>query len=165
MKIDLKNIIEGLDSSINFDEEINLDQDLVDKNIVLPIRLKGTIYADSDGGYLTGKVIFSYKDSCARCLKETITEITADIDASLVKEGVSSLDEEDDSQVEFTDKEIFIEDLISSVILTSSPMRVICSDDCKGICPVCGANLNDEQCNCEIDNVDPRLAKLKDFFN
>jgi uncharacterized protein len=44
-------------------------------------------------------------------------------------------------------------------------MKPLCSEDCKGICPQCGQDLNEGECDCEIETVDPRLAKLKEFYN
>ena len=44
------------------------------------------------------------------------------------------------------------------------PINYMCSDNCKGLCHVCGCNLNHEKCDCEDDNIDPRLAALKDFL-
>ena len=41
------------------------------------------------------------------------------------------------------------------------PFRLLCREDCKGLCPVCGANLNEMTCNCNTKQIDPRLEKLK----
>jgi len=56
------------------------------------------------------------------------------------------------------------EPIISSILL-SLPMKTICDEDCKGICPNCGRDLNEGQCNCEDKNIDPRLAKLKELMD
>ena len=50
-------------------------------------------------------------------------------------------------------------------MLLSQPMHVLCRPDCKGLCPTCGINRNREQCDCVDDDIDPRLAKLKDLLN
>ena len=47
---------------------------------------------------------------------------------------------------------------------TSLPIRFLCSQDCKGLCHVCGKNLNDGACDCENEEIDPRLAVLKSFL-
>ncbi|NMA14219.1 MAG: DUF177 domain-containing protein [Clostridia bacterium] len=43
-------------------------------------------------------------------------------------------------------------------------MKTLCREDCKGLCPICGSNLNIKQCRCERESIDPRLAALKNFF-
>ncbi len=165
MKLNLKKLIDGTESFISFDQEIQLDKRVVGEHIIMPVTFTGNVYADSNRGVITGKVRFDYEDDCARCLVDTVVNVEADIDAELVREGTSESNEDEDSIVEYSEDEIFIEELLSSIVVASSPMRVICSEDCRGLCPECGADLNKESCNCEIDNVDPRLAKLKDFFN
>jgi len=53
--------------------------------------------------------------------------------------------------------------MICEQIVLQAPMRVLCTDDCKGLCPHCGINLNSGSCNCHSDVVDDRLAVLKNF--
>ncbi len=48
--------------------------------------------------------------------------------------------------------------------MLSVPMKPLCSDECKGICPSCGANLNAAGCGCRIERVDDRMAALKKYF-
>ena len=54
---------------------------------------------------------------------------------------------------------------IEKQLLVNLPMKVLCSEDCKGICNRCGANLNIEQCQCEDSELDPRMASIRDIFN
>jgi uncharacterized protein len=75
--------------------------------------------------------------------------------------------------VEISD-ELFIDDiedlhnvdifptLVSDIIL-EIPIKPLHDEECQGLCPVCGQNLNEGDCDCEVETVDPRLAKLKDF--
>ncbi|MDD2499121.1 MAG: DUF177 domain-containing protein, partial [Desulfitobacteriaceae bacterium] len=54
---------------------------------------------------------------------------------------------------------------VLQTILLELPMKVLCREDCKGLCPVCGTNLNIKECRCERESIDPRLAALKNLLN
>ena len=55
--------------------------------------------------------------------------------------------------------------LIYNEILLDFPMKVLCQEDCKGICSNCGANRNNESCDCKENDLDPRMAAIQDIFN
>ena len=57
-----------------------------------------------------------------------------------------------------------VDELVYSEILVNWPLRVLCKEDCKGLCSVCGANKNVENCSCLDYDVDVRLAKLRELF-
>ena len=61
--------------------------------------------------------------------------------------------------------ELDVDRLIYDEILVNWPTKVLCKDDCKGICPVCGQNLNQQDCGCDRQVIDPRMAKFQDIFN
>ena len=58
---------------------------------------------------------------------------------------------------------LLLEDALREQVLLALPLKVICREDCKGLCPHCGANLNDGQCSCADDVDDPRWTALKDL--
>ena len=58
-----------------------------------------------------------------------------------------------------------IDKLIYGEILVNWPMKVLCREDCKGICKVCGMNLNKGNCDCQRTELDPRMAAIQDVFN
>ena len=57
---------------------------------------------------------------------------------------------------------ILLEDVLREQLLLALPLKVTCREDCNGLCPQCGKNLNQEQCSCSIEVEDPRWAALKD---
>ena len=61
--------------------------------------------------------------------------------------------------------ELDVDKLVYAEILVNWPMRVLCKDDCKGICKVCGMNLNKGTCSCDSFVPDPRMAAFQDIFN
>ena len=61
--------------------------------------------------------------------------------------------------------EIDVEQLVCNEILLNWPIRVLCKEDCQGICSHCGVNLNKETCDCDTSELDPRMAAIKDIFS
>ena len=87
---------------------------------------------------------------CDRCL------------ARAEENQVHEFDEEFDKS-EAVDDLLDVTELLRDVLIAGQPMKNLCQADCKGLCPKCGANLNEGDCGCEKFIVDPRLAALKDF--
>lgn len=103
--------------------------------------------------------------NCDRCLQEV--EQTFDISFSrevLAPNGETEEDSEDEQNF-MEGYHLNIEDLISSEILIDWPMKVLCKEDCKGICRQCGKDLNTGECGCDTFVPDPRMAVIKDIFN
>ena len=75
-------------------------------------------------------------------------------------------DDEEHENSEFMEGYSFnIESLVSNEVLMNWPMKVLCSNDCKGICMKCGKDLNSGMCECDTFVPDPRMAMIKDIFN
>ena len=72
--------------------------------------------------------------------------------------------EEEFDRAEAIDDLIDVTELLRDELLAAQPMKNLCKADCKGLCPKCGANLNEGECSCDKFIVDPRLAALKDFY-
>ena len=58
-----------------------------------------------------------------------------------------------------------VETLVHNEILMNWPMKILCKEDCRGICPVCGQNRNQGDCGCDTFVPDPRMAVIQDIFN
>jgi uncharacterized protein len=84
---------------------------------------------------------------CARCLDTVVEEISRDFD--LFYRPMTSIADNDEFHLNLDDTENL-----------ALPMKVICRSDCRGLCSHCGANLNNEECRCEKNSADPRLAPL-----
>lgn len=111
--------------------------------------------------YLNIKVNYNYERPCDRCLEIVNFEENLEYDAKLV-------DNKDDSEDMYTvmldSKKLDIEKLISELIYLNLPTKVLCKEDCRGICPKCGKNLNYESCDCETEPADIRFHVLKNMF-
>lgn len=112
-------------------------------------------------GHTTVTVIFA----CDRCLEN----VDHTFDLSFAYEVVSPDASENSSDEEglcfMEGYYINVDSLINNEILLNWPMKVLCRLDCKGICKVCGKNLNEGDCDCDDFVPDPRMAAIKDIFN
>ena len=115
---------------------------------------------------VTGDLHTKIEMVCARCLEPVIEEVHRNFDLfyqPLLK-GTPNEEErlkDDDTDIGFFEGEgLFLVDVLKEQVLLSLPMKVICQSDCRGLCPHCGANLNQEECRCERHSSDPRLAPL-----
>jgi len=115
---------------------------------------------------VTGDLHTKIEMVCARCLEPVIEEVHRDFDLfyqPLLKGTPNDVErlKDDDTEIGFFEGEgLFLADVLKEQVLLSLPMKVICQSDCRGLCPHCGANLNQEQCRCERHSSDPRLAPL-----
>ena len=102
---------------------------------------------------------------CDRCLEEVSVEIPYNIKRKLDmqqsdSDRVKNLDEND----YLTGMDLDVDRLVYLEVLMSWPLKVLCKDDCKGICSQCGKNLNEGPCDCTDEPKDPRMAAISDIF-
>ncbi|MEO0237231.1 MAG: DUF177 domain-containing protein [candidate division WOR-3 bacterium] len=93
-----------------------------------------------------GKIDFQLELICDRCLKRFKKNFSEEVLFILKKDYLG--DELD--IINFTDYLCDITDYIKDIVVTSLPVKNLCKEDCKGICPKCGVNLNEEKCKCNI---------------
>ncbi|HSF22989.1 MAG TPA: DUF177 domain-containing protein [Blastocatellia bacterium] len=116
---------------------------------------------------LVGELHAAVSFDCDRCLKPLTISVEQAFDLTYVPPG--GLDEEKelgdaDLQVAFyTDQVIDLDDLVREQTELALPMSRLCNSECRGLCPVCGANLNDGDCLCTPEDVDPRWAALSEL--
>ena len=115
--------------------------------------------------FITGMVDIEVIIPCARCLEDVRTPIHFEIDKKLRIEEEGLVDEEMEEPDYLIGFELDVDKLVYAEILVNWPMRVLCKDDCKGICKVCGMNLNKGDCSCQRTELDPRMAAIQDIFN
>ena len=115
---------------------------------------------------ITGTGLVSVMIPCSRCLEPVKESFDIDIDEEVdmkmsEQERVEALDESS----YIIGRELDTDKLLHNEILISWPMRVLCKEDCKGICSRCGTNLNHGFCDCDAADLDPRMAVISDIFN
>jgi len=107
--------------------------------------------------------------SCARCLEPVEQDVNKSFDLIYRPLGVDRrADESAISEAEteigyYQGEGLLLEDVLREQVLLTVPVRALCSDQCKGLCPQCGRNLNVEQCDCEQHVIDPRWNALSDI--
>ena len=107
---------------------------------------------------------------CARCLKSVSLEISDNLMYLYYLQGDEDEKEFEDLndympvEVEYFGRVIDVMPQIQESVITLLPMKVLCREDCKGICPNCGKDLNEGECNCKNEITDPRLEALQNFI-
>ncbi len=121
-----------------------------DENFLDNIKISGAIIDEGNFFVVRGKIFCRKKFICDRCLTEATENQEHDFEEELNPE-------------EIVDDEIDLTEIIRDNLLAGQPLKNLCKPDCRGLCPVCGKNLNNGRCECDKDFVDPRLAPLKNF--
>ena len=101
---------------------------------------------------------------CDRCTCDVTEEYELHVDEvfPITDEAVST-DPDEDGQW-FDGNELLIDRMVADELLLVLPPKVLCKDDCRGLCPVCGMDLNHGSCDCDRSVLDPRMAKILDVF-
>ncbi len=160
MIIDISNIIklegakEAFEGEVVFSEDTDFGEN---GKLAKPVRIKGMM--ENLGGVFDfhaqaeADMVFQ----CARCLKEFTETVVFSIDERFSKE-----DNEEYLKIEHNKADIT--DAVYMNLLLNLPQRVLCSEQCKGLCSSCGVDLNLSQCDCQKEEGDPRFAVLKNLL-
>lgn len=112
-----------------------------------------------------GKLECSLEIPCNRCLEYVTNDFTIRVSKEISLGEEISEDDNFESIELVQDKKLDIDKLAYNEILVNLPMKVLCSENCKGICNRCGTNLNKDNCDCDTKELDPRMSKVLDIFN
>lgn len=115
---------------------------------------------------IRGGVTATLQHICSRCLADFSGGVQTELElvyrpAKELETGEAGLVSEELDTGFYTDDEIDIDEVAREQVLLNVPMKPLCSEECKGICPVCGVNRNEKDCGCAQHRVDPRLAVLE----
>lgn len=114
--------------------------------------------------YFHGEVKTTLDASCHRCLEPVRYPLSGEFDVVVRRRG--QVDEGDaDASGEFImlavgENEVSFDELINESVVVNIPMLIVCRDDCRGLCPRCGTNLNNESCSCDVES-DTRWDALR----
>lgn len=161
MIIDVNNFIDGETKDVSFTENISIPAGYCEGDTA-KVKISGVI-SKNDGKYrLKGKVCANIMLKCDLCLEPFNKELNFPID-EIFKESFSGVCDYEDDIWSFSDKKINLDAAALSGILLNIPMKAVCSDGCRGLCAVCGHNLNEGECGCG-GVIDSRFEKLKALF-
>src|SRR6267142_952673 len=146
-------------------DEVGGDADTY--RVAAPVELEFDINKDKDKFRLVGRVRTELELSCSRCVEPYRFPIDATFDQRYLPSAEAATDvereiEENDLETSYySEHQIDLNELAREQFYLALPMKPLCLDDCKGLCALCGTNLNTGTCDCAPVWEDPRLAALK----
>jgi uncharacterized protein len=137
--------------------------------IVEPVSLAFDIFKDKANFRLAGHARTTLELPCGRCLEPFTLPVDAAFDLRYqphsvnTGEGEREIEEDDLATAFYENDQIDLGQLMSEQFYLALPMKPLCGDDCRGLCSVCGTNLNKGTCSCTHEWEDPRLAVLREL--
>lgn len=136
---------------------------------VAPLRVDLTAHLAGREIAIAGELATRVEVSCARCLEGVVIDVAPRFD--LIYRPVSTVSQQEEIELAPEDTEIgfyrgdglFLADLLAEQVLLALPMKTLCRETCRGLCPGCGVNLNRGRCHCGPRPIDPRLAPLAEW--
>jgi uncharacterized protein len=149
--------------------ELSLEDDRV--QLLDPPTVSGDVRQSGRRAHVSGRVSGRIHLECDRCLRP----VELPVDSKFQLEYVTAEDYRAQQAIELTEEDldlsifngetIDVDELVTEELLLAVPDHVLCSENCKGICAVCGADKNSTECSCDSQQVDPRWAGLKELVN
>ena len=127
-----------------------------------PVVAKGTVKNSAGVLLMNGTVETTLHGVCDRCTREFRREVSYDLEAVLVKE-LENEEDADEWVFLLEDNHADLTDIIRTAFVLNMDSRLLCSEDCRGLCFRCGKDLNEGPCDCQPE-ADPRLAVLKQLL-
>jgi uncharacterized protein len=137
--------------------------------VAAPVDLAFDIRKDKQQFQLSGRVQTTLELPCSRCLESFVRPVDAQFDLRYQPQSLNAsgdeheIQEDDLSTAFYEHDQIDLGQLMREQFLLSLPMKPLCSDACRGLCPVCGTNLNRGSCDCTRTWDDPRFAALREI--
>ena len=139
----------------------------LDFTIASPVKLRFEIYKDKTAFRLVGNTVTTLEVPCSRCLEALTVPVDTSFDLRYQPHSANAgkpdqeIEEDDLTTAFYENDEIDLEQLMREQFLLALPMKPLCGEGCKGLCTICGTNLNRGACDCKREWEDPRLAALK----
>ena len=152
---------DGASIPVELTEQLKDTSDYPDVvEFVEPVKIEGTLKNENSIFVLEAKGSTAVMMRCDRCLAPVRKELCFEI-----KERFAHTGREDEETETFSGDQIDLADFVKRGIIGVLPMKVLCKEDCRGLCPVCGKDLNQGDCGCETTELDPRFESLRALFN
>ncbi|HIY22054.1 MAG TPA: DUF177 domain-containing protein [Candidatus Flavonifractor merdigallinarum] len=163
MRLDLRALIRQSDGSIPFSFSMDLSElDFFGSHpITHPVQVSGTVSNRAGALVLQGEAVTTLELQCDRCLRAFSQEMRVPVDTLLAE---TLEDEENDEIVLLEDGAVDLDEVFTTAVVLAMDVKHVCSEDCKGLCARCGANLNDGPCQCRPE-MDPRFAALAQLLD
>ena len=164
MKLGLSKIIETPGASVPFSTSVDLS-DLcygVSYPVSEPVVAQGTVRNTAGVLMMTGEIHTVIHGTCDRCANPFDREINFPLEVVLVTE-MANEENEDEWVFPLEGDSADLDDIVRTVFVLNLDSKLLCDEDCKGLCCRCGKNLNDGPCSCQKE-LDPRFAALKQLL-
>ena len=147
MVIGLKQLYEITGEKLDICSEVSRERlnEIRGYSFIGPVSLKGVVYSRAGVVTLSYTAKFTISAECDRCLSKFERSRSFDFEHILVR----SLNSDNDEYVVTENDKLDLDELAVNDILLQMPTKLLCKEDCKGLCPKCGADLNISDCNCE----------------
>lgn len=168
MVIDLSAILRGEIYSMPIEGEIDLDAAPYGIKYLPGAAISGSISGQAGLVTLNARVSVPYRGECARCLDPVEDVLEFDFIRTLVTEGTLSdevLEEKADEYLVVRKGILSPDDALAESVFLELPSRLLCSPDCRGLCPKCGKKITDTPCGCQTKEIDPRWSKLQELLD
>jgi uncharacterized protein len=142
-----------------------------DFRVKAPVELTADVHKDGRKVRLTGRLRTELECDCGRCLDPFAVPVDVPLDLLFLPatenagEGEQEVDQDDLGVSFYKDDTIDLGDVMREQFYLALPMKPLCREACRGLCPVCGVNRNRETCACQSEWVDPRLDALRSLRN
>lgn len=162
MKLDISSITKanGASMDINFLDAITCDRLPEDIGLAWPLSFKGHLTNVNGILELVGVLEVDYNTKCNRCLSNLQGHLKLNVSESFMH----AVPEEGSDAYTYEGNSLELDSVFEDNILLNIPMRQLCSENCKGLCPKCGKNLNESECDCKDDYVNPQMEILKNLL-
>lgn len=163
MFIELEPIFNNIGASVPFDYEMDMSDEefWAGKPFQKAVRVKGEAVNRAGIVCIEAQATVEVFTDCDRCALSIDRVFDIPVSHTLV---TSLNDEENDELILVEDMHFELDPLVREDIFLTLPSKILCKEDCKGVCQLCGANLNEGQCSCKKP-VDPRLEALKQLLD
>ncbi len=164
MLLGLSQIIDRPGASVSFSVSVDLS-DLcygVSYPVSEPVLAEGNVRNTAGVLVMQGSIATTIHGICDRCASEFHRKVAFPIDVVLVTK-LESEENEDEWVFPLEGDSADLDDIVRTVFVLNLDSKLLCKEDCKGLCPQCGKNLNDGPCNCRKE-LDPRFAALKQLL-
>lgn len=156
MQIDISKAQDGI--FYGFSGEVIFDDALLahlDAGFASPVKIEGKYVTDKGEVYVTSKAETELDVKCDRCLKPIKYELVFEVDETFALEDSPKVYE--DEVMRYSSNVVDLDEAIKQSFFLALPIRILCKEDCKGLCPHCGRDLNEGACGCE--QTDSEIAK------
>ena len=150
-------------------EELILDEERA--RLLVPPQIRGSASLKGQEVRLRGQITARAEVDCDRCLRSIAVPIETEFDVTYIPASEYAEKETAELQAEdlllsvYEGDTIDVDEIVREQLLLALPVRALCTEDCKGFCPVCGTDRNTNDCQCEEQEADPRWAALKNLVN